>query len=80
MLSKIIHVGQHEVALLRVESNQLKFLFPDELKTAGSIPLSSQSAVAARTAVNRKVELFNNFAKVKHASIFETVKLGTTDG
>jgi hypothetical protein len=80
VLSKMIHVGPHEVALLRLENNQLKFLFPDQLKTAGSIPISSQSAVAAHTAVNRKVELFNNFAKVKHASIFETVKLGTADG
>jgi hypothetical protein len=80
VLSKITQVGPHEVALLRLENNLLKFLFPDELKTAGSIPLSSQSAVAAHTAVNRKVELFNNFSKVKHASIFETVKLGNTDG
>jgi hypothetical protein len=80
VLSKLTQVGPHEVALLRLENNLLKFLYPEELKTAGSIPLSSQSAVAAHTAVNRKVELFNNFSKIKHASIFETVKLGNADG
>ncbi len=77
-LSKMLHVREHEVALLRLENGVLKFLFPGELKTAGSIPTSS-SAVAAHTAVTRKVELFNNFAKVKHARIFETVKLGNAE-
>jgi hypothetical protein len=47
------------------------------LKAAGFIPLSSASAVAARTASSRKVELFNNFVIVQHANVFETIKLGT---
>ena len=51
-----------------------RFLFPIELATAGTIPISSSTAVAAHTAVTKKVELFNNFTRVKHASIFETVK------
>jgi hypothetical protein len=79
ILSKILRVQQDEVALLQLENNLLRFLFPDELKTAGSIPLSSTSAIAAHTAVTRKVELFNNFAKIKHASIFETVRLGNKE-
>ncbi len=78
-VSKVFHVRPSEVALLRLEDGLLKFLFPDELKTAGSIPLSSSSAVAAHTAVTKKVELFNNFAKVKHARIFESVKLGSAE-
>jgi hypothetical protein len=78
-LSKILRVRQDEVALLQLENNLLRFLFPDELKTAGSIPLSSTSAIAAHTATTRKVELFNNFAKIKHASIFETVRLGNKE-
>lgn len=78
-LSKIFQVRQDEVALLQLENNLLRFLFPEELKTAGSVPLSSSSAVAAHTAVTRKVELFNNFAKIKHASIFETVRLGNKE-
>ncbi len=78
-LSKILRVRQDEVALLHLENNLLRFLFPGELKTAGSIPLSSTSAIAAHTAATRKVELFNNFAKIKHASIFETVRLGSKE-
>jgi GAF domain-containing protein len=47
--------------------------FPEHLRTTGSIPLSSK-AVAAHTALSKKAEIFNNFARVKHASIFETIK------
>jgi GAF domain-containing protein len=75
-LSKLFRVRRTEVALLRLENGLLKFLFPSELKTAGSIPVSSATAVAAHTVITKKVELFNSFTKVKHASIFETVKLG----
>ncbi len=78
-LAAIFHVRPTEVALLRLEKGLLRFLFPEELKTAGAIPISSSSAVAAHTATSRKVELFNNFSKVKHASIFETVKLGSAE-
>ena len=78
-LAAILHVRPTEVALLRLEKGLLRFLFPDELKTAGAIPISSSSAVAAHTASSKKVELFNNFSKVKHASIFETVRLGTSE-
>jgi hypothetical protein len=75
-LSKIFGVRPDEVALLRLEKGLLKFLFPEELTTAGSIPISSSTAVAAHTAVTKKVELFNNFTRVKHASIFESIKPG----
>jgi hypothetical protein len=78
-LSKVFHVRRTEVALLLLEKGLLRFLFPEELKTAGSIPMSSATAVAAHTAVTKKLELFNSFAKVKHASIFETVKLNNQD-
>jgi hypothetical protein len=75
-LADIFRVQSTEVAVFHVEDGHLRFLFPSELKTAGSIPLSSGSAIAAHTAVNRKGELYNSFANVKHASIFETVRLG----
>jgi hypothetical protein len=58
-----------------VEGRMLRFLFPEELKAAGTIALSSSSSIAAHTAISKKIELFNNFPRVKHASIFETVKL-----
>jgi len=76
VLSKIFHVRSDEVALLKLDNGLLKFLFPAELTTAGKIPISSSTAVAAHTAVSKKVELFNNFTRVKHASIFESIKPG----
>ena len=78
-ISKFFGVRPNEVALLRLEKGLLKFVFPDQLKTAGSIPVSSSSSVAAHTASTKKTELFNTFAKVKHARVFETVRLGTTE-
>lgn len=74
-IARALQVQHTEVALLRAEKDVLKFLFPAELRAAGSIPLSS-SAVAARTAVTRTSVLSNTFIKMKHASLFETVRLG----
>jgi hypothetical protein len=78
-LAKLFGVRPTEVALMRLQKGLLSFLHPDQLKTAGSIPVSSSSAVAAHTASTKKTELFNTFVKVKHASIFESVKLSTTE-
>ncbi|HUA15521.1 MAG TPA: GAF domain-containing protein [Verrucomicrobiae bacterium] len=75
VLAKIFRVQYTEVALLRLEKGLLRFVFPEYLRTTGAIPLSSK-AVAAHTALSKKAEIFNNFAKVKHASIFETIKPG----
>jgi hypothetical protein len=79
-LGKIFGVRPNEVALLRLEDGLLKFLCPFELTTAGAIPVSSSSAVAAHTVVTRKTELFNNFTRVKHASIFESIKPASEKG
>ena len=73
VLAKIFRVQYTEVALLRLEGGLLRFVFPEYLRTTGAIPLSSK-AVAAHTALSKKAEIFNNFARVKHASIFETIK------
>jgi len=78
VLAKIFRVQYTEVALLRLESGLLRFVFPEHLRTTGAIPLSSK-AVAAHTALSKKAEIFNNFARVKHASIFETIKPTATD-
>jgi hypothetical protein len=74
-LAKLFGVRPTEVALMRLEKGLLNFVHPEQLKTAGSIPVSSSTAVAAHTASTKKTELFNAFVKVKHASIFESVKL-----
>jgi hypothetical protein len=78
-LAKLFGVRPTEVALMRLEKGLLSFLHPEQLKTAGSIPVSSSSAVAAHTASTKKTELFNAFVKVKHASIFESVKLNSPE-
>jgi hypothetical protein len=74
-LSQIFEVRRDEIGLLRLENEMLHFLFPRELAAGGAIPLSSPTAIAAHTAVARKAALFNTFNKVKHASIFESIKL-----
>ena len=73
VLAKVFRVQHAEVALLRLDGGLLKFILPDHLRTTGAIPISSK-AVAAHTALSKKPEIFNNFARVKHASIFETIK------
>jgi hypothetical protein len=78
VLAKIFRVQYTEVALLRLEGGLLRFIFPDHLRTTGSIPLNGK-AVASHTAMSKKAEIFNNFARVKHASIFETIKPGAGD-
>jgi hypothetical protein len=78
VLAKVFRVQHSEVALLRLENGLLRFMFPDHLRTTGAIPLSSK-AIAAHTAMSKKAEIFNNFARVKHASIFETIKSGGMD-
>ena len=77
VLAKIFRVQSTEVALLRLESGLLRFIFPEHLRTTGAIPLSSK-AVAAHTALSKKAEIFNNFARVKHAGIFETIRHNET--
>jgi GAF domain-containing protein len=78
VLAKVFRVQYTEVALLRLQDGLLRFMFPEHLRTTGAIPLSSK-AVAAHTALSKKAEIFNNFAKVKHASIFETIKPGSEE-
>src|SRR4029077_20329357 len=78
ILAKVFHVQYTEVALLRLENGLLGFIFPEHLRTTGAIPISS-SAVVAHTALSKKAEIFNNFARVKHASIFETIKPSGAD-
>jgi hypothetical protein len=77
-LAGIFRVRLTEIALLQLDSKVLRFLYPEELKAMGMIPLSSPS-IAAHTAVSGEPQLFNNFVPVKHASVFETVRLGKAD-
>lgn len=74
-LAQILRVRRSEVALLRLDKGTLRFIFPPELRAAGVLPLSG-SAVAARTAATRTSMVSNSFMRVKHVSLFESVKLG----
>ena len=73
-LARLLRVQTDGVALLRLEKNTLMFLVPARLRTAGTIPISSP-AVAARTASTKTTMLSNMFVKVRHASVFEGIKL-----
>ena len=73
-VAQILRVRRNEVALLRLDKGSLRFIFPPELRSAGVLPLSG-TAVAARTAVTRAPLLSNAFMRVKHASLFEAVKV-----
>jgi GAF domain-containing protein len=78
-LAQVLHVARNEIALLRLEKAALRFIYPGELRDAGTIPLSG-SAVAARTAVTCTALLSNSFARMRHISLFESVKLHAGDG
>jgi hypothetical protein len=64
------------VAILKLEKTNLRFVYPAKLANVGSIPLNTNTSVAARTATTKRAEAINNFAQTKHASIFESVELG----
>lgn len=78
ILAKLFDVKTDEVAVLKVipKYKSLKFVFPEKLSPVGTIPLTSISALAARTARDRKPELANNFSTARHANFFEAVPLG----
>src|SRR5882672_7457292 len=78
-ISKALGVKLDEVAILAVSLKwrHLHFLVPQALKNVGFIPLSSPSALAARTARENRVEVDNRFHETRHASVFEGVKTET---
>jgi len=77
-LAKQFGVDPDEVAILGInpKDKSLRFVIPVKLATVGSIPLSSATALASRTARDRRPELVNNFSTARHASVFEGVPLG----
>ncbi len=81
-LARIFRVKSDEVAILGITrgGNFLQFVLPKELRAIGTIPLNSTSALAARTARDRKADALNNFSAVRHASVFEGVPLGRNPG
>ena len=78
-VAKTFAVRPMEVGLFRLEQGVLSFVHPEELRTAGRIPVSS-SGVVARTARTRKAEVFNDFAEVSHHMVFELIVLEGSAG
>lgn len=76
-IAKVIGVRNEEVAVLAVSKRwkHLHFLVPEALKSVGFIPLSSNSALAAKTVRESRPEIDNNFSAARHAVVFENIKL-----
>ena len=81
-IAKELRVKVDEVAILAVSNRwrHLHFLVPAALKNVGFVPLTSNSALAVRTARESRPEINNNFSAVRHATVFEGVKAATTTG
>jgi GAF domain-containing protein len=81
-IAKELYVKPEEVAILGLSNRwkHLHFLVPPALKNVGFIPLTSSSALAARTAKESRPDINNNFTAVRHATVFEGVKAATTSG
>jgi GAF domain len=78
LVAKLFGVDTDEVAILKLvpKYKSLKFVIPEKLTPVGTIPLTSTTALAARTARERKAEVVNNFSTARHANVFEAVPLG----
>ena len=81
-IARQLGVKTDELAILGVSHRwrHLHFLVPAALKNVGFIPLTSNSALAAKTARDSRPEINNNFTVVRHASVFEGVRTATTSG
>lgn len=77
LIAKNFAVEQHEVGILGLTPDDkfLEFLAPENLRTVGRVPVTSASALSARTVREKKPELMNNFVSVPHASVFEAVPI-----
>jgi len=80
-IARGLSVRTDEVAILGVSRRwrHLHFVVPEALKNVGFIPLSSKTALAARTTRESRPEIINDFTSVKHASVFEGVKLAAAN-
>lgn len=76
-IARTMGVRSEEVAVLAVSTRwkHLHFLVPEALKKVGFIPLSSNAALAARTARESRPEIDNSFSTARHTTVFEGVKI-----
>src|SRR6476646_4786451 len=78
-IAKNLGVKSEEVGILGLSARwrHLYFIVPEALKNVGFIPLTSNSALAARTARESRPEINNAFSNAKLATVFEGVKTGS---
>jgi hypothetical protein len=81
-IAKNLGVKTDEVAILGISTRwrHLHFLVPQALKNVGFIPLTSNSALAAKTVRESRPEINNTFSAMRHATVFEGVKAASTSG
>jgi GAF domain-containing protein len=81
-ITKAFDVKADEVAILALVGNDkfLRFLVPEKLQQVGNIPMTSTSALAVRTARDKRPEVINNFSVARHPTVFEAVPLGAQRG
>jgi GAF domain-containing protein len=81
-VGRVFSVHPDEVAILTLAPGDsfLQFRVPEKLQHVGQIPLSSNSALAARTAREKKPQLINHFDITPHATVFEAVRLKEEGG
>ncbi|HKF53308.1 MAG TPA: GAF domain-containing protein [Candidatus Acidoferrales bacterium] len=76
-VGQVFSVHPDEVAVLALteDGGFLRFRVPQQLQTVGQIPMTSNTALAVRTAREKRAEIVNHFNIVRHASVFEGVRL-----
>lgn len=78
MLCKAYKVTPDDIAIFSfdAEREELKFSWPEKLKTSGSIPLNANNSLVAKTLREKKGYLDNHFSKSAHGVIFEAFSGG----
>lgn len=81
-VAQFFGVHADEVAILAMsgQGKFLKFICPEKLQSVGTIPVTSNTALAARTVREKRPEMINNFTATRHASVFEGVPMGRRPG
>jgi GAF domain-containing protein len=76
-IGKVFGVKNDEVAILTTTADEkfLHFVVPLALQKIGTIPMTSASALVARTARDKRPEIINNFTIARHSTVFEAVPL-----
>lgn len=76
-LAKGFNVKNDEIGVMLLTTNgkHLVFVIPEKFQKVGTIPMTSTSSLAVRTARDKRPELNNNFTAAKHPTVFEAIPL-----